>query len=79
MNNKLKHKIFVSVAAALVDKWPTNSTKDREDIADTALKLTNTLYNKYISDTTGQVELLQEDQFTQINDQVRVPKKRKIK
>ena len=45
--NKLKQQIFVSVSTVLAGKWPCNTTKDHEDIADTALKLTNTLHDKF--------------------------------
>jgi len=67
--NNLKQQIFVSVAAAITQKWPIQSNNDHKEIANTALKLTNTLYEKYMNSTQ---ELINEQQV-HMNDQARVP------
>jgi hypothetical protein len=49
--SQLKSQIFTSVVNALARKWPTNSIKDHEDIATTAISLTDILYKKYNATT----------------------------
>jgi hypothetical protein len=72
MKSDLKSQIFVAVSAAITQKYPTQTTIDYTYIADTALKLTNTLYDKYNEDNKVKPELLNE-QEAHINDQIRIP------
>ena len=72
MNKKLKSKIFVAVSAAMTQKYPSQTDIDHTYITDTAIKLTNSLYNKYIEDNKPEPELLNEQQ-AHMNDQARVP------
>lgn len=45
--NEVKAQIFVAVAAALINKWPTRNETDHKDIANTTSRLTRILYEKY--------------------------------
>jgi len=60
MKPDLKSQIFVAVSAAITQKYPTQSSTDYTYIADTALKLTNTLYDKYNEENVVKPELLTE-------------------
>jgi hypothetical protein len=53
MNDNLRNQIFTSVVNALASKWPVNTTKDHEDIAISAISLTDILYKKYNSSTNS--------------------------
>jgi hypothetical protein len=58
--NSLKNQIFVAVSAAITQKYPTQSDIDYTYIADTAIKLTNILYDKYKKADSKGSELLTE-------------------
>jgi len=45
--NNLRNQIFVAVSAAITQKYPTQTDVDHTYVADTAIKLTNILYDKY--------------------------------
>jgi hypothetical protein len=70
MKSDLKSQIFVAVSAAITQKYPTQSSIDYTYIADTALKLTNTLYDKYNEENAIKPQLLTEKTTQAFIDEV---------
>lgn len=49
--SQVKAQIFVAVASALANKWPSRDKNDYETIANATKNLTEKLFEKYIEDS----------------------------